>query len=412
MRKSDKPYRFIVRSGRNIDVIFAHLPGKRMSTGTSDMTEAVLFAERFIEKEGQAKDEVPTLAEFAKDFFTRTDKASLQHRHKAFKKQNRPKWYVDNQCNLENYILPRFGDYPVDSITAVAVENWIVDFDGKHVRDLSGGTRIKVLNTFRYVLDDAVRLGYIKSNPAREGLSPSEDGESKRVLTQWEMSQLFPVDKEKRIEVWGGLMWATYFSVLADTGFRPDEAAGLQLGDVYQTANGMAVYTSHTINTEEKRPKERVKTSGKGVEKRVGLLSRTTEALVFDLIAEDKISEPGEYLFLIHRWEKNSWVFSTTSNKHFKARAYKCLGIDPDVEPERALTQYCLRHTFATYHRGSMDEQTLSIIMGHANGVLANYDHRDAKIVISQIDKARSQIFAERKEDEVVSVADIMAKEG
>lgn len=410
MRKSDKPYRFIVRSGRNIDVIFAHLPGQRMSTGTRDMTEAVLFAERFLEEDGKAKQTAPLLKDFAKDFFTRTDKASLRYRQKKFKKENRDKWYLDNQANLNNYIIPRFGDYPVDAISAVAVENWIVDFDGAKVKDLSGGTRVKVLNTFRFVLDDAVRMGYLRSNPAREGLSPSEDKDNgKRSLSIWEQNQLFPADPQQRMIIWGGLMWATYFSIMFDTGFRPDEVAGLQLGDVYQTPNGMAVYTSHTMNSEEKKPKERVKTSGKGVEKRVGLLSDVTEALVYELIENDKISDPDEYLHLIHRNIKDSWVFTPTSNKHFKTVAYRLLEIDEDDE-ERALTQYCLRHTFATYKRGTVDEQTLSIVMGHSRGVLSNYDHRDAVMVISQLDKSRKELFAKREEAEVIPVAKIISK--
>lgn len=371
------------------------------------MTEAVLFAERFLEEDGKAKQTAPLLKDFAKDFFTRTDKASLHHRQKAFKKENRPKWYLDNQANLNNYIIPRFGDYPVDSISAVAVENWIVDFDGAKVKDLSGGTRIKVLNTFRYVLDDAVRMGYITTNPAREGMSPSEETEtSNRSLTIWEQNQLFPSDPMRRIEIWGSLMWATYFSIMYDTGFRPDEVAGLQLGDVYQTANGMAVYTSHTMNSEEKRPKERVKTSGKGVEKRVGLLSDVTEALVYELIEHDQITDPDEFVHLVTRKIKNSWVFTPTSNKHFKTVASTILG----KEEAEGLTQYCLRHTFATYKRGNVDEQTLSIVMGHSRGVLSNYDHRDARMVISQIDKSRKDLFANREEANVVPLSDILAK--
>lgn len=370
------------------------------------MAEAVLFAERFLEEDGKAKQTAPLLKDFAKDFFLRTDKASLHHRQKAFKKENRPKWYEDNQRNIDNYVIPRFGEYPIDSISAVAVENWIVDFDGSKKKDLSGGTRIKVLNSFRYVLDDAVRMGYLSSNPAREGLSPSEETENgKRSLSLWEQGQLFPHDPAKRLEVWGSLMWATYFSIMYDTGFRPDEVAGLQLADIYQTANGMAVYTSHTMNTEEKCPKERVKTSGKGVEKRVGLLSDVTEALVYELIEHENITDPDEYIHLVYRKQKDSWVFTTTSNKHFKAVARRIL-----KEGAEDLTQYCIRHTFATYKRGNVDEQTLAIVMGHSRGVLSNYDHRDARMVISQVDKSRGQLFAKREEENVVSLADILAK--
>ena len=64
-------YRFRHQPGRAIQVMFAHIPGKWISTGTEDMTKAVLWAEnRLNEDMGIAVDKTMTLERFAKDFFT------------------------------------------------------------------------------------------------------------------------------------------------------------------------------------------------------------------------------------------------------------------------------------------------------------------------------------------------------
>lgn len=405
-RKNGRPYRFVDRSasGRKIEVIFDHLPGKRFSTGTTDMAEAVTFAEEYLRNEGMVVDS-PTLLEFAHDFYTGTGNGSLHARQKAFGKGFRPGWYPTSQRYLEMYVFPRFGAYHLDAINPVMVEDWLAGLKAQDGHPLSGSSRTKVLTALRHVLDDAVRLGYIRSNPARLCMVPSNNAEKpRRALTIWEQDQLFPEDVEARVKVWGSTMWATYFSVMYDTGFRPQEVAGLQLGDVYRTPKGMAVYTSHTMNTEQHRPLERVKTSGKGMERRVGLLSSCTEDLVMKLVSEDKIADDGEFLFIIERGRKDSWIFTDTSNKHFKSVCHVILGIDPDDE-ERNVTQYSLRHTYATARRGSMDERVLAITMGHSRGVRNDYDHRDAAVVIGQLEKSRDDIFRRQEEPDVVPLS-------
>lgn len=407
-RKLQAKYRLVHRKGRSIAVVFDHCPWKEVASGCHTDSDAIKWAEDYLEQEGIKRSAVPSLQEYAEGFFLREDPASLRHRDRAFKKEKRPRWYVQSQAYLDNYILPRFGAYPLDSITAVSIENWLIDVDGKRAGDLSGGTRVKILQALRYVLDDAVRMGYIKVNPAKQCMAPSDKPETeKRPLTIWEQGQLFPADKDKRVEVWGSLMWASYFSVMFDTGFRPAEVAGLRISDVFQSPRGMAVYTSHTINAEERKPLDRVKTSGKGMESRVGLLSSLTESLIMDFVQADKIMDPEECLFLVRRQEKDSWIFPETSNKHFKAVAGRVL----DLQDGDNLTQYCLRHTYATYRRGNVDEKTLAIMMGHSGSVRDNYDHRSASMVISMLDKSRDKIF-QQEEPAVVSLSQLLDKQG
>ena len=405
-RKNENPYRFRDRSGagRNIEVMFDHIPCKWISTGTKDMAEAVLFAEEFLKNEGKVKS-MPTLAEFAKDFFLRTDRASLHGRHIAFRKELRPQWYITSQRLLDQYVVTRFGTYPLDAINPVMVEDWLSCINGQSGEPLAGATRLKILQAFRQVMDEAKRLGLIRENPGRLCMSPSGAPEKqRRSLSIWEQSKLFPDDIEERRRIWWSTMWATYFSIMYDTGFRPQEVSALRTCDIYRTPKGMAVYTAHTMNTELHKPLERVKTSGKGMERRVGLLSAPTEALVLRLVAEEGIAAEDEYLFLMDRRRKDSWVFADTSNKHFKGVCRDELGIDPK-DPERDVTQYSLRHTYATSRRGAMDENVLAITMGHSRGVRDDYDHRDAAVVIGQLEKSRDEIFRRQEEPDVVPLS-------
>lgn len=382
-----KAYKLFFHKERNIEVVFAHIPNKRISSGTRVKAEAIKFAEDFLRADGIYERKVPTLCEFAKNYFKRRDTDSIYSRMTAFGHANREHWYVQMERVLENYILPRFGAYPLGNITPIAIENWIVSYKGRGKECLSGASRNKTLICFRYILDDAVRCGYLSTNPARLIQSPKEETQNRRALTIAEQEKLFPPNPFEREEIWGGMKWACYFSIMYDTGFRPAEVAGLRVKDIYKTPQGFAVFTSHTINGELKKPVERVKTSGKGMENRVGLLSSVSEALIRLTIAEENIKDEDEYLFLIDRADKTSWVFCATANKHMRG-VLKRQGIE-----QEGLTQYNIRHTFVSYRRGNVNENVLALSMGHKNGVRDDYDHRTASILIRQLEAERAELF-------------------
>lgn len=383
--KEQKLYKLHQFKGRNIEAVFAHAPYKRVSTGTRDLAEAVLFCENYLRSDGIIGDTVPTFKDFAKSFFTRKDNDSLHSRDKAFGRAKRDMWYRDKQSLLDMYIIPRFGGYLIDGIKAVAIESWLVSVKGQKHDELSACTKRKILDCMRCVFDDAIRKDYISVNPARTVKPPVERSEPRRALTIYEQQQLFPADIDERINLWGSSMWALYFSIMYDTGFRPSEVGGLLVGNIYSTPQGQAVYTTHTINAETHKLAERVKTSGKGMESRVGLLSAPTQKLVVMFLEEIEATDEEEPLFLLCRGKKDSYVFNETANKHFKA-VCKSLGIT-------GVTQYTLRHTYATYRRGNVDETSLAIAMGHSNGVRNDYDHRTASLLIAQLENERERIF-------------------
>ena len=394
-----KLYRFKQRKGRSIQVVFHHLPGKEISTGTTDIVEAVAFAEAYLSQDGltdaDAKD--MTVADYCDCFFSRRDKDSFYHRMERMNKMRDDVYWRNSQGYVDNYIIPYLGRRRIDSLTTRGIENWLLDVRGVKGQELASGSKAKILQCHRTILDEAVRDEIIDSNPASMVTPPSDskdDKKERRVFTLYEQKLLMPEDLIERIKLWGNIMWASYFSVLADTGMRPGEAMGLRVCDVYRTPQGYGVVAVQEVSTDGKKIKQRVKTSGKGMERRVALLSEGTGKLIEQLVECQHITDDTECLFLKDRTKKDSYIGIDVANKHLK-------GVLKRLELEPA-TQYSFRHTFATYRRGSTDEQALALAMGHSGGAVRNdYDHRTASVLITQLEKHRSQLLPDKGEEDL-----------
>lgn len=406
-KQTQKPYRFLQRKGRNIQVVFHHLPGKEISTGTTNIVEAVAFAEEYLKRDGltgtDSRDMV--LGDYCRDFFSRRDKNSYHYRLERLRKTREDKYWQNSQGYVDNYIIPGLGHRRMDSLTTRGIENWLMDLKGVSGRELAAGSKTKILQCLRTILDEAVRDEIIDSNPATMVTAPSDlpiYTKQHRVFTLYEQKMLMPDDLVERIKLWGGIMWASYFSVLADTGMRPGEAMGLRVCDVYKTPQGYGVVAVQEVSTDGKKIKQRVKTSGKGMERRVALLSSATGHLIEQLIECQHITDDVECLFLKNRTIKDSYIGVDNANKHMRGVLRK-LGLED-------ATQYSFRHTFATYRRGSADEQALALAMGHSGGnVRDDYDHRTASVLIGQLEKHRSQLIPDEK-DEDLAVSPLKVK--
>ncbi len=402
-----KLYRFKQRKGRNIQVVFHHLPGKEISTGTTDIVEAVAFAEEYLKRDGltTADDKNLTVKEYCEGFFSRRDKCSFYHRMERLHKMRDEVYWRNSQGYVDNYIIPGLGHRRIDSLTTRGIENWILDIKGVKGQELAAGTKSKILQCLRTILDEAVRDEIIDSNPATMAVSPSDSAEDKkehRVFSLYEQKLLMPEDLIERIKLWGNIMWASYFSVLADTGMRPGEAMGLRVCDVYRTPQGYGVVAVQEVSTDGKKIKQRVKTSGKGMGRRVALLSSATGLLIEQLIECQHITDEEECLFLKKRYKKDSYIGVDVGNKHLRG-VLKKLGL-------KDATQYSFRHTFATFRRGDTDEKALALAMGHSGGnVRDDYDHRTASVLISQLEKHRSQLVPEEKNEDI-AVSPLKAK--
>lgn len=402
-------YRFIRHSNRPISVVFDEVPDRRISTGTRNLTQAIRFAERFIAsgrleelKERVEAAKNPTLAEFAKDFFLRTDADSYRRYSEAHNRISSDNAYQSHQSRLDLYIIPKFGKRRLVDLCARDIDRWLtIEIKGKKVKDLSSNYRRKLLITFRIVLAHAVYLGLIDRNPAQEVRPVIERVKNPRqALTLMEQSILFPYDAAKRIRIWGSTMWALYFSISYDTGFRPGEVAGLSLENVYKTSSGYAVATTQSISGLTHLVQQRVKTTGNGVSERVGLLDGTTAEILGIYLTEnrDRIDalKPGEpFLLMDEDKAKHKYIQTTSSNKRFKS-VLRAHGLE-------IKTQYVLRHSYATERRGDISERLLALAMGHSH-LRDDYDHQKGAKLISQLEAERETIFRRDRAKEAASI--------
>ena len=384
-KTGDRPYRFWERKDRPIAVQFDHIPGKWISTGCYDMPGAITFAEDRLDHDGVDKSSIPSLRDFARDFFSRRDKDSLWERDRVFGHSFEESRYTKYQAFLDNYILPAFGAYLVTAITSRMIEDWLPYITGRGGVRLSSDTKNKTLVAFRLVMGDVKRLGYRNDNPAADARPMAPSGKRREALSPQALLILFPSDPEERVRVWHGLMWATYFSIMYDTGFRPGEVAALRVCDVWQTAKGLAVATERTVNRNAGKLVDRVKTTGKGYSQRVGLLYDDTAQLVLRLIEQNDLSDE-DMLFRAHH-RRDGLLMPETANKHMKAV------LQENGLYRKGLVQYCLRHTYTTERRGDMPDELLAVSMGHTH-LRSDYDHQKAADLIRRLDARRDDFFA------------------
>jgi len=126
-----------------------------------------------------------------------------------------------DEAAWRNYIAPRFGNWPVASITAAEVSGWVGSLV---VRGLAPSTATRALATLRSVLAFAVADGRVQHNVAAVVRTPTS-GRVRRegqVLTIEELRALTQACKGRYRDV---------VPMLALAGLRWGELAGLQVGD-------------------------------------------------------------------------------------------------------------------------------------------------------------------------------------
>ena len=402
-RRNDSEYRFIRPKGRPIQVVFKNFSTKRYSTGTTDMLEAVEWAVNFMKTRGWSQT-APTLKEYAEYFFVGKDgtDSELRLRERSLGREHKDYYYKAHQRAVSNYLIPTLGAYRLNAITPPLIEMTIRDLKGVR-NELTGQTKQAVYMTLRIIMTDAYRLGIIASNPASGDvvkLPAAKPVREVRALTAYEQSRLFPLNADRRIGIYGGLMWATYFSIMYSTGFRPGEVRGMEVSDLVLCPRGVVVDISHSVPSTTDEREERVKTTGSGFSTRTGVLDPIATELVKRLIVADNLG-PTSPLF---RRKSNRAKYITLGQANAKFRR-ACE--NEELVAAARLPQYCIRHTFGTDHKGVLGDETLADLMGHAGGkMLDTYDNRDKAQRVAQADAERDKIITRAQESIAVPLYD------
>ena len=166
----NKPYYIIRKEGRNIQVRFAHMPKKVFSTGTRNLDEAIKFAEEHV---GKTREEIRTnlpmtLRDFAEGIFSEEDPRGAREYARRRNRLLSEEQYKRFTAHLNNYILPRFGNFLPKSITEDMVARWIIKVRAVRTRQLmTYRSRRDILKCFYLVMQAAMMAGLIENNPLR-----------------------------------------------------------------------------------------------------------------------------------------------------------------------------------------------------------------------------------------------------
>lgn len=381
-------FRIRERKGRAYEVEYSDRPALWISTGSKDFDEAEAFAIAKLHSQMRfMPGEKVMLGSVAKEFFSKEGEGSYKERCRRFGKRHEDKYFRAKQGWLDNYIIPRFGSHDVRSIKSSDIEDWYVGLTSfRHPGEkLSDDTKVSILEAFDDLMKDLKRRGIIETNPCSEVQRITIHKEKNRtIFTQEEIALLFPNDREKLLDIWdGSMMWALYFSIMVDTGFRPGEVAGLQRQSFDD--NG-GVYTSSGVDSETRQLKGRIKTSDKGKGTKYGILSSYTMDLLDDYLKELK----GDALF----WYNGGYVYPSYANKRL-GRACENAGFSLNGR-----TQYRFRHTFDTMmlnNLGSqLEESDVRDLMAHT-GYRPEYDHRTPEQILFRLQKVRPAVESIRK---------------
>jgi integrase len=133
--------------------------------------------------------------------------------------------------NLDNHILPRWGDHHPGSVAAIEIEEWL-----KSLR-LAPASRAKVRNVFSMIFRHGIRWGWLDRNPVAMVRVSSKRLRRPDVLTAEEFRLLLAVLPER--EKLMGMISAT-------TGMRIGEVLGLKWQDIHFATGTADVLRSYS----------------------------------------------------------------------------------------------------------------------------------------------------------------------
>ena len=372
------PYRFTFRKDKGVYyVTFRHIPGRWFTTKSPDMTGAVKFAEDEMRRGGLLKNtRIPTLREFTQEIFTEKDPYGIRKRAALRNHKYSAAYWEQNQGRVKNHIEPAFGSHLIDAITDIAIEDWFLSLQstkGKKYQQLSDDSKNKVLLCFRMIMHEAKRQGFIDSNPAEKVRMITARHKARKEITKGELALLFPANSEDLLKIWLSDVWAGYFLVLRDTGFRPGEVAALQKKNYFPQLSG--VYTEQSVNFRTREVQQSIKTTESGQKYKAGILTAQT-CKVLDELAE--IMRDDDYFFKVN----GKLLRPEVSNKHLKGAAKRA------KISLAGRTQYSFRHAFETTLAGRVENKVLLELMAHT-AFHPEYDHRDPEHVLTQLQPVR-----------------------
>lgn len=251
---------------------------------------------------------------------------------------------------LENHVLPQFKDVKLTKLTARKIETWVMEL---HKGALSATTANHALRTLKIMLGEAVRLGYLATDPAKSVRQLKETPEERGILTLEEIRRLF--DEEQIGKVWKGDFKHSALNMLA-------ASCGLRLGETL----GLTVQYVHADYLEIKQAWGQVDglQDPKWHKSRLVPLPSRTSAALQRVIEGSPYKDPGDLLFYGERRD-HPIAHQVVLRRFYEA--LEAIGIDGRARQARGIVFHSHRHAFNTFCRGKVSEELLRSVVGHAD---------------------------------------------
>jgi len=335
------------------------------STGILVTLDSQKDAERYVEQITGAGD-TPTFSDFATGFFLPNSRFILRNQMKN--RAMRPANARQRQSHLNKWLMPRFGDLPLDQVRGVDFEDWWITLP------VSNQTKNHILYTMRIILDDAEMRELIDRNPIRHIQRMKDDHRPRDVLTPEEINRLFPSDWGAFESVWVIPRYGIMCALAVSGGLRSGEIRALRWHSILWDKQAVLIERAVKAEGDEGPPKTNSSYRG------VLLPARTMDMLRW---WHDHHTQTAADDLVFPRREARTLLCA------FR-RALNNAGISVE---ERKIDVHALRHTYNTLMAQHVEQKTLMAFTGHQSlPMFQRYDHRNIEQRLSLHEQARQQI--------------------
>ena len=259
-----------------------------------------------------------------------------------------------NRSQLDRHVLPKWGTWPLSSITRLDVQTWVT---GMTRAGTGAPTVIDAYQLLHALCGAAVTEGHLTISPCRDVELPRRARPAPRWLTEDEYDRLQLALMGTTDEpVPNSAVWQAYVGLAAYSGLRPGELAGLDVGAIDWERS--LVWVSQVVTREGLRPLPKTDGSRRSVP-----FPDDVHALLWRLCAD----RPAGSVFTAARGGR---VSETNFRNRVWAPALAAAGIDY-VRP------YVLRHTCASWlvQAGVPDRQIMAILGHDSDRLISLYAH-------------------------------------
>ena len=258
--------------------------------------------------------------------------------------------------NVELYIVPHLGNIKLEALNTHTVQhfcNQLVSPTDPAVNPLSAKTVKNIHGVFHKAMQQAVKLGHIRTNPA----DPCD-------LPRAVRKDIHPLDNEaiaRFLKVARGHRYETVYVFTLFTGLREGEVLGL-LWDCIDLERGVIVVNKQLQKERRGKGEYHLVTTKNGKSRQI-----TAAPFVVDLLKKQRCLQESQKRLAGEAWENSGLVFTNEMGHHLSAQTvylhFKKLAGQAGFPSARF---HDLRHSYAVASLQSGDDiKTVQENLGH-----------------------------------------------